>query len=144
MPFEQYGYLPARPPGCHLNIETHLTSIGIPIIKIRRSHDRLIFIMVIPMPGKFLYWNRPLAALLLCLLLCMAEWWPDYLLHWVHCIPPIVTHLGTNTAPGNIGKPVETQILQYFFYTIVFLSNPVMKIWYRAREYSCPAECKIL
>ena len=31
-----------------------LTSIGIPIIKIRRSHDRLIFIMEIPKPGKII------------------------------------------------------------------------------------------
>ena len=108
MPHEQYGHLPARPPDCHLNIETPSYQHRNSIIKIRRFHDRLIFIMEIPMPGKSSYWNRPLAALPLCLLLCMAEWWPDYLLHWVHCTPPIVTHLGTNTAPGNIGKPAET------------------------------------
>ena len=30
----------------------HLTSIGIPIIKIRWSNDHLIFMIVIPMPGK--------------------------------------------------------------------------------------------
>ena len=29
-----------------------LTSIGIPMLKIRRSHDRLIFNMGIPIPGK--------------------------------------------------------------------------------------------
>ena len=36
----------------------HLTSIGIPIIKIRRSHDRLIFIMEIPIPGKTVFMLR--------------------------------------------------------------------------------------
>ena len=30
----------------------HLASIGIPMLKIRRSHDRLIFNMGIPIPGK--------------------------------------------------------------------------------------------
>ena len=35
-----------------------LNIMGIPIIKIRRSHDRPIFIMEIPIPEKFLYWNR--------------------------------------------------------------------------------------
>ena len=43
-----------RNPGSHFNIKMQsyqyrcLTNIGIPIIKIRRSHDRLIFIMGIP------------------------------------------------------------------------------------------------
>ena len=39
-----------------------LTSIGIPIIKIRRSHDRLIFIMgILYKERRSLYWNRVLA-----------------------------------------------------------------------------------
>ena len=33
----------------------HLTSIGIPMLKIRRSHDRLIFNMGIPIPGKTVF-----------------------------------------------------------------------------------------
>ena len=38
-----------------------LTSIGIPIIKIRRPHDRLIFMMEIPyLERPSLYWNRTL------------------------------------------------------------------------------------
>ena len=39
--------------GGHLNIKIHhLASIGIPMLKIRRSHDCLIFNMEIPIPGK--------------------------------------------------------------------------------------------
>ena len=44
-----------------------LTIIGIPIIKIRRSHDRPIFIMEIPIQEKFLYWNRVKKELDSCL-----------------------------------------------------------------------------
>ena len=33
---------------CHSNIDTVLQGLWIPIIKIRRSHDRLIFVMAIP------------------------------------------------------------------------------------------------
>ena len=36
----------------HLNIKCHLTSIGIPMLKIRRSRDRIIFNMEIPIPGR--------------------------------------------------------------------------------------------
>ena len=33
----------------------HLTNTGIPIIKIRRSEDRLIFVMEITVPGKTVF-----------------------------------------------------------------------------------------
>ena len=38
-----------------VHIKTLRISIGIPIIKIRRSDDRLIFIMEIPIPGKTVF-----------------------------------------------------------------------------------------
>ena len=41
-----------REPGGCLYINICLTSIGIPMLKIRRSCDRLIFNMGIPIPGK--------------------------------------------------------------------------------------------
>ena len=42
------------------NINRVFPGMGISITKIRRSHDRLIFIMGIPIPGKTtsLYWDR--------------------------------------------------------------------------------------
>ena len=45
-----------------LNIKTWSYQFRIPIIKIRRSQDRLIFIMEIPISGKtvFLYWDGDL------------------------------------------------------------------------------------
>ena len=41
-----------RQPGGRLNIKMSFYDIGIPMLKIRRSHDRLIFNMVIPILGK--------------------------------------------------------------------------------------------
>ena len=41
-----------RGPGGCLNIRCHLTTIGIPMLKIRRSRDCLIFNMGITIPGK--------------------------------------------------------------------------------------------
>ena len=43
-------------------LRCHLTSIGIPMLKIRRSNDRLIFNMGIPVPGerRSFYWDGDL------------------------------------------------------------------------------------
>ena len=38
--------------GARLNIKYCLTTIGIPMLKMRRSHDRLVFNMGIPIPRK--------------------------------------------------------------------------------------------
>ena len=48
--------------GSHHNIKTVILVLGISIIKIRRSWDRLIFIMGISYTSKMtsLYWDRPL------------------------------------------------------------------------------------
>ena len=40
----------SQSPGDRLSSKMHLTSIGIPMLKIRRSHDRLIFNTGIPIP----------------------------------------------------------------------------------------------
>ena len=45
-----------------------LTSVGIPIIKIRWSYDHLIFIMEIPIPGKTVCILKPTPCLLLLFL----------------------------------------------------------------------------
>ena len=52
---------PALPPGVHLNIKTasYQYRNSNPIIQIRWSHDRLIFIMEIPIPGKTICILRP-------------------------------------------------------------------------------------
>ena len=50
-----------RRPGARFNIKTVFPEIGIPINKIARSHDRLVFflIMGIPIPGCFQSLKRP-------------------------------------------------------------------------------------
>ena len=44
-------------PGGHLNIKTPLYQCMDPYDKMRRSHDRFIFIMEIPIPGKTVFIN---------------------------------------------------------------------------------------
>ena len=57
--------------GVCLNINMSYTSIGIPIVKIRRSHGRLIFIMEIHIPEKTVFILRrglePYACLMGCI-----------------------------------------------------------------------------
>ena len=53
-------------PGVCINIKTSSYQYRIPIIKIRQSHDCLIFIMQIPIPGKMVFILRWSALLALC------------------------------------------------------------------------------
>ena len=55
-----YSVLISDETGTHLNNRCRFTNIEIPIMKIRQSHDRFIFMIEIPIPGKtaFIYWDR--------------------------------------------------------------------------------------
>ena len=75
----------------------HLTGIGIPIIKIRRSHDNLIFTEKLYREIQSLYWNR----------IQFAKWESPSPLQWRHNGRDIVSQI---TSPTIVYSIVQTQI----------------------------------
>ena len=69
-------------PGGRLNIKYHLTCIGIPMLKIRRSRDLLIFNMGIPYLERWFYIETgPRALAVESYLCCTDPWsWPCLLM----------------------------------------------------------------
>ena len=110
-----YG-LTRRARGCLFNIKCYLTCIGIPIIKIRKSSDRLIFIMgILHLERRSLCWNGVFMT-------ARNHWRNLCIKSWLHnCVisqdsPDMRVHLVQPTAPSEYYCWMFTLCLHCFAY----------------------------